>query len=531
MAQPASASSLKICGEVTLYVKATILGTGLLTINGIPLVIAAGAVLPASVQVGADICIDLTTNLLGLITGGAVTANVHAEVKVCGVVQAYTEATALTTGLLKIGGHTFILGLGSKLPAAVEVGDDICLDLDIDAFGRVADGTVTANAHVHLKVCGTVTAYTKATATTTGILQIGSKSWILAVLSNLPATVQEGANLCLDLELDGYGRISDAEVSANVEATVKICGTVTAYTAATASTLGVLRIAGKTFSIALDGDLPANVQAGANLCLDLNLNGFFQIKDGTAVANVEATVDVCGQVTAYVAATPSVDGSLTIAGIVRKIRAGADVDAGVAVGAYLKLRLTVDVFGRIAKLTVLKVSVSLSDACDATSPTPTQDPGQSQQPGQSQAPDQSQQPGQSQEPGTSPDPGTSQDPGSSAGADESHEPAGPTEPPTAGGPTCVDSGVGSVTAEGDGGTLLPSTDALGRATRILVSNAIPLIAIGMLSAFAAWYRSRRRDDEESLDELPLAEAGLGADAGSSHLTGATGHDVAPEPRS
>ena len=94
MAQPTNAASLKICGEVTVYVKATALGTGLLTINGVPLVIAIGASLPASVQVGADLCIDLTTNLLGLVTGGAVSANVHAEVKVCGVVQAYTAASS-----------------------------------------------------------------------------------------------------------------------------------------------------------------------------------------------------------------------------------------------------------------------------------------------------------------------------------------------------------------------------------------------------------------------------------------------------
>ena len=153
MAQPTHAASLKICGEVTVYVKATVLGTGLITINGIPMVIVAGANLPASVAVGADICVDLTTNLLGLITGAAVTANVHSRVKVCGVVTAYTAATATATGLLKIGGNTFVIGLGSSLPESVDVGDDLCIDLELDGFGRVADGTVTANAHVTLKVC------------------------------------------------------------------------------------------------------------------------------------------------------------------------------------------------------------------------------------------------------------------------------------------------------------------------------------------------------------------------------------------
>ena len=94
LAAPARAGSLKICGEVSVYVKATVLGTGLLTINGVPFVILAGVNLPASVAVGADVCLDLATSLAGLITGAAVTANVHTHIKVCGVVTAYTAATA-----------------------------------------------------------------------------------------------------------------------------------------------------------------------------------------------------------------------------------------------------------------------------------------------------------------------------------------------------------------------------------------------------------------------------------------------------
>ena len=581
MAQPASAASLKICGEVTVYVKATLLATGLLTINGVPLVIEVGTVLPASVEVGADICVDLTTNPLGLITGAAVTANVHAEVKVCGVVQAYTAATALATGSLRIGGHTYTLGLGSSLPASVDVGDDLCLDLELDGFGRVADGTVTANAHVKLKVCGTVTAYTEATATTAGLLKVGSKTWTLAVLSSLPATVDVGADICIELELDGHGHVSDGEVAANVETSVRICGTVAAYTAATASalgqlniaghtwvvalatqlpasvqagadlcldlslngflqvkdgdvtanvegsleicgtvtayaaatatTLGQLKVAGRTLVMALDADLPASVRAGADLCLDLTLNGFLQVKDGTAVANVESTLEVCGQVTAYVAATPTADGSLTIAGILRKVRAGADVDAGVAAGAYLKLRLTTDVFARIAKATVVKVGVSVNDACSDAVPDASQEPGSSSDPGSSQ------------EPGSSNDPGSSQDPGSSPAPDSSHEP-GASGPPAGDIDSCVDGGVGTIGRGSGDDTFLPSTDALGRATGVIASNAIPLLAIGLLGALGAWYRSRRRQEEYALAE------GMEPEAVVSNAPDASSHDEASEGR-
>jgi hypothetical protein len=571
LAQPTSAASLKICGEVTTYVKATAIGTGLLTIDGIPLVIAIGATLPSSVAVGADICVDLTTNVLGLITGASVTADVHATIKVCGTVAAYTAATATATGLLKIAGSTYILALGTHLPASVVVGADLCLDLDIDGFGRVADGTVSANAHVHVEVCGEVLAYAAATSTATGLLKIGSKTWTLAVGSHLPASVAVGADLCIDLELDGNARVSDGAVSADVEATVKVCGTVTAYTAATATaagqlkvaghswatalastlpasiragadlclnltlngfaqvkdgtvvadvqstvqvcgtvtayaaatstTLGQLKAAGNTWVMALDADLPATVKAGADLCLDLTLNGFAQVKDGTAVANVDSTLDVCGQVTAYVAATPSSDGSLTIAGVTRKVRAGAAVDASVAAGAYLKLRLTTDVFARIAKASVLKAGVSVADACSST-PAPSQNPGQSQAPDASQAPGATPVPGSSQAPGSSEAPGASQAPGASNGPGTSPTPGasdnpgpGVTQSPTGNvsGETDCSSGVGRVSGNGNGGTLLPSTDALGRATGVIAANAIPLLLVGLLGGFAAWYRSRRRN--------------------------------------
>ena len=600
LAQPAHAASLKICGEVTVYVKATILGTGLITINGIPMVILAGASLPASVAVGADICIDLTTNVLGLITGGAVTANVHTEVKVCGTVTAYTAATATTTGILKIAGSTFVLGLGSHLPASVDVGDDLCIDLELDGFGRVADGTVTANAHVHLKVCGEVKVYAKATSTATGLLKIGH-TWILAVGSHLPASVAVGADLCLDLELDGYGRVSDGEVAANVEATVKICGTVTAYTKATATTLGQLKIAGHTYVLALASHLPASVDVGANLCLDLTLNGYAQVKDGavtanvgatvkicgtvtaytkatanalgqlkiagktfvvalaaslpasidagadlclnltlngfaqvkgaTAVANVESTLDVCGQVTAYVAASPSADGSLTIAGIARKIRAGADIDGALSVGAYIKLRLTTDVFARIAKASVLKVGISLADACGSSNPNPTQNPGATQNPGSSQGPGATNNPGASNGPGSSTGPGASSGPGASNGPGSSAGPGASNAPGQSQAPTGNVSGETDCstpvaqTGSRDGDTLLPSTDALGRITGLLATNAIPLLVIGLLGGFAAWYRTRRRNELAA----QAAVAAGGSDPWT--LLDVSSHDEALEPRS
>jgi hypothetical protein len=481
LAQPAQASSLKVCGEVTVYVKATAVASGLLTINGISLVTAVGASLPSTVAVGADLCADLSTNVLGLVTGAAVSANVHMHVKVCGTVVAYAAATATATGLLKIGSRTFTLALGSHLPATVQVGADLCADLELDGFARVAGGTVTANAHVHLKVCGEITAYAAATATATGLLKVGSHAFTLAIGSNLPAAVQAGADLCLDLQIDGYGRVSDGTATADVQTHVKVCGTVTAYSAANATATGLLKIAGRTFVLAVDSELPALVDVGADLCLDLTVNAFGQVGGCTAVANVTATLDACGQVSAYVTATGTTDGSLTVAGVARKLAPGADVDAAVHVGAYLKLRLNIDVFGRIAKASVLKVGISLADACDAA-PAATENPGASPGPGSSGGPDASSAPGGSPEPGTSP--------GSSPAAAGSPAPS-----QDAAGLTDCGSGIGATTVGLDD-TIMPSTDAIGRVTGIVAANILPLLGFGLLGGAAAWYRSRRRPEEE-----------------------------------
>jgi hypothetical protein len=435
LAPPTRAASLKVCGEVTLYVKPTLLGTGLLTVNAIPLVIAAGVDLPASVQVGADLCLDLTTNALGLITGAAVTANVHTKLKLCGTVTAYAEATASATGLLKIGGKTLTLGVGSDLPASVDVGADLCLDLELDAFGRVSDGTVEAN----------------------------------------------------------------------VETQVKICGKVTAYAEATASSVGSLTIGGQTFKVAVDEDLPAMVDVDADLCLDLTLNGFGQISRAGAVANIETTLDVCGKVTAYAAATSNNNGAITIGGVSKVIASGADVDGDVEAQAYLKLRLRIDAFGRVSRATVLKVATSVDDACGTASgtpdPNPSQGPNPTQQPGSTPNPNPTQGPSASSDPGASP--GASPSPGASNGPDPSAQPS-----QDAGGIT-DDCTTGSTSADAGGhgnGSLLPDTDSIGRAAGVVVTNAIPLIAIGLLGGLAYWYRARRNPGSELDLQTPPALA-------------------------
>ena len=578
LAAPAQASSLKVCGQVTAYVKPTAVATGALTIHGVTFTVGIGATLPAGVAVGADLCADLTTNGLGLVTGAAITANAHVHVHVCGDITAYVAATATSTGLLKVGSQTFTLGLGTTLPASVHAGANLCLDLTLDGFGRVSGGSVSANVSSALSVCGTVTAYVAATATSTGSITVAGHSLVIAIGASLPASVHVGANLCLDLTLNGFGQVSGGSAIVNVTSTLKICGTVTAYVAATATSTGLITVAGHALVIAMGAVLPASVHVGADLCLNLTLNGFGQVSGGTAIVNVTSTLKICGTVTAYTAATATSTGSLTLAGhsplvvaigttMPASVRVGADlcltltlnafgqvsgcgaivnvtatldvcgqvtayvaatatndghltvgqtgwsiasaavIDSEVTASAFLKLHLTLDAFARIAHATVVKVGVSVDDACGSL-PAPSSGPGASSEPGSSPGPGSSPEPGSSTEPGSSPEPGQSEAPGASPG------PGGNGE----GDQTSCTTGSGSGHGAGSGSgsdSLLPSTNELGGAGGIIATNAIPLIAMGLLGGLAAWYRSRR-NGRAPLDPDPtlVTEPELDGQAGA-----------------
>jgi hypothetical protein len=242
----------------------------------------------------------------------------------------------------------------------------LALGFGLTAFGPAAPAARAAS----LQVCGTVSLYVQATTVLNGALTIGSSALVVAAGTTLPAEVQVGANLCLTLQLDLSGRITGATVSANATATLDICGQVSAYAKATALSTGSLTIHGRTLVIATGAVLPAAVTVGADLCLHLTLNGFGQISGGTAQANVTSTIDVCGQVTAFAQASATANGHLTIGSLSKTIAAGTVLSSSIQVGAFLKLRLTIDVFGRIAGATVLKVGVSVADACGTSTATP-----------------------------------------------------------------------------------------------------------------------------------------------------------------
>jgi hypothetical protein len=395
------------------------------------------------------------------------------HLRLCGRVDAYVAPTALLAGTLTVGPATLLIAAGTDVSSQVEVGANLCFDLEIDTAGRITDTTVTANTTTSVDICGLVNALAAADADSYGSLRINGVDFVLAAGSKLPVAVRAGANLCLDLTLNAFGQVAGATARANATGTVRICGRVSAFAAASSTSTGTLTIDGRSFVLGLGTRLPASVRTGANLCAALTINGLAQVSGGTAQANITSTVDVCGQVTAFTAATATSDGSLTIDSVPRAIAAGTTLSPQVRAGAFLRLRLTLDVFGRIADDAVLAAGASIAAVCGAgvqasTSPVPSSSASPS-----APATDDA-----------SPSASPSQGGGGAAGvgASASPSPAGSAQAPgQAGEPGCSTAGVADEAggSAGDGGPI-PDTASLARAGRVIGLMALPLLVLMLL---------------------------------------------------
>ena len=352
-------ASVQTCGIVSAYTAATSLVPGLVVIGGQPFPIAAGVTLDGSglLTVGANVCLNGTVNGLGqLITPSSITANVATTVSVCGVVTAYTAATASAPGSLTIGGQTFPIAAGTAIDGSglITVGANLCLNGTLDASGQlVVPSSVTANVSTSVSVCGVVSAYTAATASAPGSLTIGGQTFPIAAGTVISGSslITAGADLCLTGTLNASGQlVVPSSVSANVSAAVNVCGVVVAYTAATASTPGSITIGGNTFPIAVGTAIDGSglITVGANLCLNGTVNAAGQlIPPSTITVNAGTSLNVCGVVTAYTAATAAAPGSITIGGQTFSIAPGTVLAGNVQVGANLCLSATINPGGQI----------------------------------------------------------------------------------------------------------------------------------------------------------------------------------------
>jgi hypothetical protein len=205
-----------------------------------------------------------------------------------------------------------------------------------------------------VQVCGTVTVYVAATQVGVGAITIGGVPYVIAAGTALQGAenIHIGAEMCLTATLNASLQITNGSIVANVESTIHVCGEVSVFVAATQSAAGAITIGGVPYVIAagtvLDGQ--ENVQIGLRMCLTATVNALAQIvAPSSIVADVSSTIDICGEVTAYVAATSAATGDLAIDGVHHTIAAGVQLEnaALIRVGVELCLHATVNVIGEI----------------------------------------------------------------------------------------------------------------------------------------------------------------------------------------
>lgn len=284
------------------------------------------------------------------LSGGVVHAQVSAgaTLSVCGTVSAYTAAGAATPGSLTVGGRIIPLAPGATVTGAglLTGGANVCVQGTLNATGQLSTATVTANTGASttttVNVCGTLSAYTAATASAPGSLTISGSTLPIAAGTTLTGSdlLKTGANVCLNgtSSTNGLvsGTVSPNGVSGSGGATnttaVNLCGVVSGYNAATASAPGSVTIGGSTVPIAAGTTLTGSdlLKSGTNVCLK-GTSGTSGVVSGTVTPNGASatggatnttTVNLCGALTAYNAATASAPGSVTIGGSTLPIAAG-----------------------------------------------------------------------------------------------------------------------------------------------------------------------------------------------------------------
>ncbi|HEX6509620.1 MAG TPA: hypothetical protein VF221_18480 [Chloroflexota bacterium] len=320
-ASAAPATTLSVCGVVTAYVPATNISMGEIIIGGTPYFIAPGAVVSVSgVTNGTNACLTATLDTGGQIAAGTLVANLSTNVSVCGTLTSFVAPSSTVAGSLTIGGQTFSIAPSTSLSlvGVLFVGSSYCLNGTLNTAGQLVSGTLTTGTATAINVCGVVTSYVPATAGGFGSITIGGQTYTIApgvVLGGSSASV---FTVCLTGSVNGAGQITSGSFTTVVNTTtpVSVCGTLSAYTAPTASSAGSIMLNGQTYLIALGTAVGGSgaLVTGGTYCLTGSLNAGGQLISGTITAVVLGPVNVCGVVTAYTLATSTNAGSITIGG-------------------------------------------------------------------------------------------------------------------------------------------------------------------------------------------------------------------------
>jgi hypothetical protein len=244
---------VSLCGRVDAYVAASVDADGALTIDGKPLKIKAGAHVEGEIMLvlHASVCLTVKLDLDGKATHVVVRAGDGASCTSCGG----SSSGGSSSGGSSSGGASS----GGASSGGSSSGGNIDLSADID-------------------VCGVVSAFTAAGATSGGSLTIAGKTLNIASGVSLvgEALLLAGANVCVHAHVDASGALcAPSAVSLNLtgSARVHVCGTVQAYAAASATACGELSIGACGFRVAAGAAISgeARLSVGASVCIDAKL--------------------------------------------------------------------------------------------------------------------------------------------------------------------------------------------------------------------------------------------------------------------
>jgi len=142
------------------------------------------------------------------------------------------------------------------------------------AFALVAVGTGPALAASPSEVpCGTVTAYTAPTASVAGSIRLGTRTFVLAAGTSRgdtgPTQIAIGTNLCVNGQRDAGGTFTGSWLISPLGHAQ--CGQVVAFTPATATTAGSIKIEVVELPVAAGLTLSQSQVTGAQ-CFTLGVN-------------------------------------------------------------------------------------------------------------------------------------------------------------------------------------------------------------------------------------------------------------------
>ena len=218
-------TSISVCGVVSAYTASMFGASGSITIAGQTFSISPSTTIDGAglITVGANLCLNGTLNASGqLIPPSTVTVNTGNSINLCGVVTAYTAATAGTPGSITIAGQTFSIAPGTVLSGNIQVGADLCLAAITNPSGQIVGGLAIPNPNIPttpVNACGLVTQYTPATSFSRGSITIGGQTFSIAAGTRFDSEVQVGASLCFTLPVTPGGEIADPEPGSPLSST------------------------------------------------------------------------------------------------------------------------------------------------------------------------------------------------------------------------------------------------------------------------------------------------------------------------